>query len=103
LITSSPAPAWTTSLPPPLVDVVAAVVGREVHVEPGLQRRPAGEAGEVVVQRQVMLTLGRLQEGLHAAVVLIGHDMGLVAQFADTIGVLYARAACRIGAGRRHS
>jgi peptide/nickel transport system ATP-binding protein len=37
-----------------------------------------------------MLTLGRLQEGLHAAVLLIGHDMGLVAQFADTIGVLYA-------------
>jgi peptide/nickel transport system ATP-binding protein len=45
---------------------------------------------DVVVQRQVMFTLGRLQEGLHAAVLLIGHDMGLVAQFADTIGVLYA-------------
>ena len=45
---------------------------------------------DVVVQRQVMLTLGRLQAGLHAAVVLIGHDMGLIAQFADTVGVLYA-------------
>jgi peptide/nickel transport system ATP-binding protein len=45
---------------------------------------------DVVVQRQVMLTLGRLQEGLGAAVILIGHDMGLMAQFADTIGVLYA-------------
>jgi peptide/nickel transport system ATP-binding protein len=45
---------------------------------------------DVVVQRQVMQTLGRLQQGLHAAVLLIGHDMGLVAQFADTIGVLYA-------------
>jgi peptide/nickel transport system ATP-binding protein len=45
---------------------------------------------DVVVQRQVMLTLGRVQEGLHAAVILIGHDMGLVAQFADVIGVLYA-------------
>src|SRR5215831_9889644 len=45
---------------------------------------------DVVVQRQVMLTLGRLQQGLHAAVLLIGHDMGLIAQFADTIGVLYA-------------
>jgi len=43
-----------------------------------------------VVQRQVMFTLGRIQAGLHAAVLLIGHDMGLVAQFADTIGVLYA-------------
>jgi peptide/nickel transport system ATP-binding protein len=45
---------------------------------------------DVVVQRQVMLTLGRVQEGLNAAVVLIGHDMGLIAQFADVIGVLYA-------------
>jgi peptide/nickel transport system ATP-binding protein len=45
---------------------------------------------DVVVQRQVMLTLGRVQEGLGAAVILIGHDMGLIAQFADTIGVLYA-------------
>jgi peptide/nickel transport system ATP-binding protein len=45
---------------------------------------------DVVVQRQVMQTLGRLQQGLHAAVLLIGHDMGLIAQFADTIGVLYA-------------
>ena len=39
---------------------------------------------DVVVQRQVMQTLGRLQDGLGAAVVLIGHDMGLMAQFADT-------------------
>jgi peptide/nickel transport system ATP-binding protein len=45
---------------------------------------------DVVVQRQVMLTLGQVQEGLGAAVILIGHDMGLIAQFADTIGVLYA-------------
>src|SRR5690606_39564158 len=41
---------------------------------------------DVVVQRQVMQTLGRLQDGLGAAVVLIGHDMGLIAQFADTVG-----------------
>jgi peptide/nickel transport system ATP-binding protein len=45
---------------------------------------------DVVVQRQVMLTLGQVQEGLGAAVILIGHDMGLIAQFADTVGVLYA-------------
>jgi peptide/nickel transport system ATP-binding protein len=45
---------------------------------------------DVVVQRQVMLTLGKVQEGIGAAVILIGHDMGLIAQFADTIGVLYA-------------
>jgi peptide/nickel transport system ATP-binding protein len=45
---------------------------------------------DVVIQRQVMVTLGRVQQGLHAAVVLIGHDMGLIAQFADVLGVLYA-------------
>lgn len=45
---------------------------------------------DVVVQRQIMQTLGRLQEGLDASVILIGHDMGLVAQFADRVGVMYA-------------
>ena len=45
---------------------------------------------DVVVQRQIMQTLGKLQEGLDASAILIGHDMGLVAQFADTIGVMYA-------------
>ncbi len=45
---------------------------------------------DVVVQQQVMSTMGRLQEELGAAVVLIGHDMGLITQFSDTIGVLYA-------------
>ncbi len=45
---------------------------------------------DVVVQRQVMETLGRVQELLGAAVILVGHDMGLMAQFADRIGVMYA-------------
>ena len=45
---------------------------------------------DVVVQQQVMETLGALQRELNAAALLIGHDMGLIAQFADSIGVLYA-------------
>jgi peptide/nickel transport system ATP-binding protein len=45
---------------------------------------------DVVVQQQVMATLGRLQQELGAAVVLIGHDMGLITQFSDSVGVLYA-------------
>jgi len=45
---------------------------------------------DVVVQQRVMLTLGLVQKELGAAMVLIGHDMGLIAQFSDTIGVLYA-------------
>ena len=35
---------------------------------------------DVVVQRQVMMTLSRVQRDTGAAVILIGHDMGLVAQ-----------------------
>ena len=45
---------------------------------------------DVVVQRQVMQTLRQAQEDLDAAVILIGHDMGLMAQFAGRIGVMYA-------------
>jgi peptide/nickel transport system ATP-binding protein len=52
---------------------------------------------DVVVQRQVMLTLGRVQEGLGAAVVLVGHDMGLMAQFADLVGVMYAGRLVEFG------
>ena len=52
---------------------------------------------DVVVQRQIMEKLGELQERLGAAVVLVGHDMGLVAQFAETIGVMYAGRLVEIG------
>ena len=52
---------------------------------------------DVVVQRQIMQTLGRLQEGLDATIMLVGHDMGLVAQFADTIGVMYAGKLVEVG------
>ena len=45
---------------------------------------------DVVVQRQVMATLARVQQDHGAAVVLVGHDMGLMAQFASRIGVMYA-------------
>jgi oligopeptide/dipeptide ABC transporter ATP-binding protein len=45
---------------------------------------------DVVVQRQVMDTLRTVQEAIGAAVILIGHDMGLMAQFVDRLGVMYA-------------
>jgi peptide/nickel transport system ATP-binding protein len=45
---------------------------------------------DVVVQRQVMDTLNDVQADLGAAVILIGHDMGLMAQFVDRLGVMYA-------------
>ena len=45
---------------------------------------------DVVVQRQVMETLGHVQAELGAAVILIGHDIGLMAQFVDRLGIMYA-------------
>ena len=45
---------------------------------------------DVVVQRQIMETLGKVQEDIGAAVILIGHDMGLMAQFVHRLGVMYA-------------
>ena len=45
---------------------------------------------DVVVQRQVMRTLADVQQDLNAAILLIGHDMGLMAQFVDRLGVMYA-------------
>jgi peptide/nickel transport system ATP-binding protein len=45
---------------------------------------------DVVVQRQVMDTLLKVQEDLGASIILIGHDMGLMAQVVDRIGIMYA-------------
>ncbi|MGH2533210.1 MAG: ABC transporter ATP-binding protein [Thermomicrobiales bacterium] len=45
---------------------------------------------DVVVQRQIMETLRRVQQDLGAAIILIGHDMGLMAQSVDRLGVMYA-------------
>jgi peptide/nickel transport system ATP-binding protein len=45
---------------------------------------------DVVVQRQVMATLARVQQELAATVILVGHDMGLMAQFVDRLGIMYA-------------
>jgi peptide/nickel transport system ATP-binding protein len=44
---------------------------------------------DVVVQRQIMQTLGAIQKRLNAAVILIGHDMGIMAQFVDRVGVMH--------------
>jgi peptide/nickel transport system ATP-binding protein len=52
---------------------------------------------DVVTQRQVMETLASVQEMLDASAILVGHDMGLMAQFVDTIGVMYAGRMVEIG------
>jgi len=45
---------------------------------------------DVVVQRQVMETFGKLQQLMGVAIILIGHDMGVMAQFVDRLAVMYA-------------
>ena len=44
---------------------------------------------DVMVQKQVLGTLGKVQRELGAAVILIGHDMALMAHFVTRIGVMY--------------
>jgi peptide/nickel transport system ATP-binding protein len=45
---------------------------------------------DVVVQRHVMDTFERVQADTGTSVILVGHDMGLMAQFNDRIAVMYA-------------
>jgi oligopeptide/dipeptide ABC transporter ATP-binding protein len=52
---------------------------------------------DVVIQRQVMETLDRLQAELDLSIILIGHDMGLMAQFVDRLAVMYAGKLMEVG------
>ncbi|RPJ49825.1 MAG: ABC transporter ATP-binding protein [Chloroflexi bacterium] len=52
---------------------------------------------DVVVQRQVMETLRKVQSAMGASVILVGHDMGLMAQFVDRIGVMYGGKLVEVG------
>jgi peptide/nickel transport system ATP-binding protein len=45
---------------------------------------------DVIVQKQVLKTLISAQKQLDASVILVGHDMAIMSQFAHTIGVMYA-------------
>ncbi|MFO7917933.1 MAG: ABC transporter ATP-binding protein [Anaerolineae bacterium] len=52
---------------------------------------------DVVVQRQVMATIERLQEEMGISMILIGHDMGLMAQSVDQLAVMYAGKLAELG------
>ena len=52
---------------------------------------------DVVVQRQVMETLRAVRKDLGASVILVGHDMGLMAQVVDRLGVMYAGDLAEVG------
>lgn len=52
---------------------------------------------DVMVQKQVLATLGRVQRDIGAAIILIGHDMALMAHFATTLGVMYRGELIEMG------
>jgi peptide/nickel transport system ATP-binding protein len=52
---------------------------------------------DVVVQRQIMQTLSAVQKRLGASILLVGHDMGLMAKFVDRVGVMYGGRLVEIG------
>jgi oligopeptide/dipeptide ABC transporter ATP-binding protein len=55
---------------------------------------------DVVIQRQVMETITKLVNRLNLSMVLIGHDMGLMAQSVDRIAVMYPGKLMEVGAVR---
>ena len=52
---------------------------------------------DVVVQRVVAQTILQVKKALGVSMIMIGHDMGLMAQMADRIAVMYAGKIVEIG------
>jgi oligopeptide/dipeptide ABC transporter ATP-binding protein len=55
---------------------------------------------DVTVQEQIIALLARLRAELHLAVLFITHDLGVVAQIANRIAVMYAGRVVEIGPTR---
>ena len=58
---------------------------------------------DVTIQAQILELLNELKAKLDMAVMLITHDMGVIAETAQRVVVMYARQGGRGGAGRRSS
>ena len=52
---------------------------------------------DVVVQAQIMNLLKRLQKELKMSIILITHDMSLIAEIADKVAIMYAGKIVEIG------
>src|SRR5512146_2199854 len=52
---------------------------------------------DVVIQREVMETITGLVKDLNLSMILIGHDMGLMAQSVDRLAVMYAGHMMEVG------
>jgi peptide/nickel transport system ATP-binding protein len=56
---------------------------------------------DVTVQAQILELLQELQQRLGMAIILITHDLGVVAEFADEIAVMYAGRIVERGSGEQ--
>jgi len=75
---------------------VCVAIAISLHPQVIIADEPTS-ALDVVVQREVMETIGRLQQELNVSIILLGHDMGLMAQFVDRLAVMYAGKLAEIG------
>ena len=74
----------------------ATAIAISMHPQVIIADEPTS-ALDVVIQRQVMETIDRLQDELDLSIILIGHDMGLMAQFVDRLAVMYAGKLMEVG------
>ncbi len=52
---------------------------------------------DVVTQRQILQELAAIRDELGATIILITHDMGVIAQIADRVAVMYAGKIAELG------
>lgn len=55
---------------------------------------------DVTIQAQIMDLLGELKKDLNTAIILVTHDLGVVANFADRIQIMYAGQVVERGTAR---
>src|SRR5437763_15310400 len=52
---------------------------------------------DVTIQAQILAVLKKAQDETHAATILITHDLGLIAELADRVIVMYAGRVVEVG------
>ena len=52
---------------------------------------------DVTIQAQILELLGSLREQYHLSLILISHDLGVIAEVAETVAVMYAGKIVEIG------
>ena len=58
---------------------------------------------DVTVQAQILDLMRDLQKEFGSAIIMITHDLGVVAEIADDVLVMYGGRAVEYGAGQRRS